>query len=93
MGAGMPDNFEHLKSINCLESMLELIAEHHLMAQYKSKMIFSLLHESPGDKISELVWVSTWSCNYFPRGWTWHTYRQGTAELGISERPKKILCH
>ena len=24
-----------------------------------------------------------------PRGWTWQTYRQGSAELGISERPQK----
>ena len=25
------------------------------------------------------------------QGWTWHTYRQESAELGISERPKKYF--
>ena len=28
-----------------------------------------------------------------PRGWTRQTYRQGSAELGVSERPEKILYH
>ena len=30
---------------------------------------------------------------YVPRGWTSHSYRQGSAELGIFEQPKKILRH
>ena len=28
----------------------------------------------------------------YPRGWTWHSYRQGSAELDISEEPKKYFA-
>ena len=36
---------------------------------------------------------SGWCCSssLVPRGWTRHSYRQGSAELGISEQPKKYF--
>ena len=27
-----------------------------------------------------------------PMGWTWKPYKQGSAELGISERPQKYFA-
>ena len=35
--------------------------------------------------------IMFWMARIVPRGCTWHSYRQGSVELGISEQPKNTL--
>ena len=39
----------------------------------------------------QIILSSNLLSSTLPKGWTWYTYRQGSAELGISERPKNTF--